>query len=167
MLCALSCMNGRRSEWLSIRGVQPERAKGRQLAPPSLLSPDSVGRHGRQMSCRLCKNDEPLQNSHVIPEFLYRPSYDAKHRIGLVKAGLSKMQLRQKGIREPLLCRQCEQLLNDRYEQPMSKAWREFLPDEIDRDSHLIDGIDYGTFKLFHLSVLWRASVAQGSGWSD
>jgi len=118
------------------------------------------------MSCRLCKNDEPLQNSHVIPEFLYRPSYDAKHRIGVVKAGLPRMQLRQKGIREPLLCRQCEQLLNDRYEQPMSKAWREFLPDEIDRDSHLIDGIDYGAFKLFHLSVLWRASVAQGPEWS-
>ncbi len=48
----------------------------------------------------------------------------------------------------------------------MSKAWSEFLPDEIDHDSHLIKGIDYWTFKLFHLSVLWRASVAQGPEWS-
>ena len=48
----------------------------------------------------------------------------------------------------------------------MAKAWSKFLPDEIDHDSHLIDEVDYGTFKLFHLSVLWRASVAQRPEWS-
>ena len=42
------------------------------------------------MSCRLCKNDEPLQNSHVIPEFLYGPSYDEKHRIGRGECGFTR-----------------------------------------------------------------------------
>ena len=37
MLYVLSCMNGRRSEWLPIRGVQPDRAGGMPAGagPPS------------------------------------------------------------------------------------------------------------------------------------
>ncbi len=118
------------------------------------------------MTCPLCKNAEPLQNSHVIPEFLYGPAYDEIHRIGVVKAGLPGMRFLQKGIREPLLCRECEQLLNTRYEQPMSKAWPTLLPDEVHSDSYLLENIDYRIFKLFHLSVLWRASVARRPEWS-
>ncbi len=84
------------------KGRPTERTEGRQLASAPCSAADSVGRHGGQMSCRLCKNDKPLQNSHVIPEFLYGPSYDAKHRIGVVRVGLPGRRLRQKGIREPL-----------------------------------------------------------------
>jgi len=118
------------------------------------------------MTCPLCDKDEPLQNSHVIPEFLYGPAYDEKHRVGVVKAGLPGMRFLQKGIREPLLCRQCEQLLNTRYEHPVSKAWAAYFPDEVPGDSYLLEGIDYRVFKLFHLSILWRASIARGPEWS-
>lgn len=119
------------------------------------------------MTCPLCRNAEPLQNSHVIPEFLYGPAYDEKHRIGVVTAGLRGLRLLQKGIRERLLCRQCEQFLNVHYEQPMSRAWSSLLPGKVHGDSYLLDGIDYRTFKLFHLSILWRASIARGPEWSS
>ena len=101
MLCALFCMNGRRSEGLPIRGIQPERAERRQLTPAPCSATDSVGRHGGQMNCRLGEKDKALQNSHVIPEFLYGPSYDEKHRIGVVSAGLPGMQSRSREFRSP------------------------------------------------------------------
>jgi hypothetical protein len=36
------------------------------------------------------------------------------------------------------------------------------FPDEMLTDSLVIDGLDYARFKLFHLSVLWRASISTG-----
>jgi hypothetical protein len=48
----------------------------------------------------------------------------------------------------------------------MSKAWPSFVPDEVLGDSYLLENVDYGAFKLFHLSILWRASIARRSEWS-
>jgi hypothetical protein len=119
------------------------------------------------MTCPLCTKAGPLRNSHVIPEFLYSSAYDEKHRIGVTKAGARGMRLIQKGIREHLLCDGCEQMLNTRYEQPMSNAWSGLVPGEVPGDSHLLETVDYHTFKLFDLSILWRASIAQGPEWSS
>jgi hypothetical protein len=33
--------------------------------------------------CKLCGAHTPLQNSHILPEFVYVPIYDEKHK-GLV-----------------------------------------------------------------------------------
>jgi hypothetical protein len=61
--------------------------------------------------CRLCGKPSPLQRSHIIPEFLYRPLYDEKHRISVVKVGSDRIGYLQKGFTEALLCFGCEQKL--------------------------------------------------------
>jgi len=61
----------------------------------------------------------------------------------------------QKGFRERLLCFDCEQFLNDRYEKPLKAEW---LDSPSYRNRHRsaieINGLTYDTFKLCHLSVL-------------
>jgi len=68
----------------------------------------------------------------------------------------------QKGIRERLLCVDCEQWLNDKYEKPFLKQWFVDLPlpTRIAQDAAHTAVYDYLTFKLFHLSILFRASVS-------
>lgn len=113
-------------------------------------------------TCALCNASKKLCRSHIIPEFLHRDTYDDKHRAVLWRSdSLAKLQL-QKGIREQLLCEACEQLINDRYEKPFLRMWYDspgippITPDEIVE----IQGLDYAAFKLFHLSILLRASIA-------
>jgi hypothetical protein len=119
------------------------------------------------MTCRLCTLDKDLQSSHIIPEFLYKPLYDDKHRAQqLAKIGEQqkyKRKFLQKGLREKLLCFDCEQLLNDRYEKYFKQLWfnEKVLPSKFDADTEIkINGLNYGKFKLFHLSILFRASVS-------
>ena len=62
-----------------------------------------------------------------------------------------------------MLCFDCEQLLNDRYEKYFKALWfdNKLLPKTLEFGSCLnISSLDYKKFKLFHLSVLYRASVS-------
>ena len=125
--------------------------------------------------CKLCKQECELCDSHVIPEFVYAPLYDDGGKmIGfqIGKGGL-RSHLLQKGLREPLLCASCEQLLNHDYEQPNVDLWRQLAAHEREmpadwmrfstpagaRGVH-VRGVDYSSFKLFLLSMLWRSSVS-------
>lgn len=116
------------------------------------------------MKCRLCQNSAELRNSHVIPEFLYEPLYDSKHRaMGVHGKGNKKWRYLQKGLREKLLCQKCEQLLNDYYEKYFRNFWfvSSQIPFKCDIEKiYKISGIDYVKFKLFHLSILFRASIS-------
>jgi len=75
---------------------------------------------------------------------------------------------RKKGLKEYLLCESCEAFINTTYEQPFKKYWydSQALPSPVPppapgrKDVIQIAGFGYTTFKLFHLSILWRASVA-------
>ena len=61
------------------------------------------------------------------------------------------------------MCHDCEQLLNDRYEKYFKKLWFDdnALPETMASGSSFsIKSLDYHKFKLFHLSVLFRASVS-------
>ena len=62
------------------------------------------------MNCKLCLKQKDLQKSHLIPEFFYKPLYDEKHRFHvLTTTPEDKNIFEQKGIREKLLCYDCEQ----------------------------------------------------------
>lgn len=113
--------------------------------------------------CRLCLIDKPLAQSHIIPEFLYASLYNDDGRMmGITGQGEKGWKLIQKGLRENLLCRDCEALLNERYEIPFQQQWthRYPLPVHANVGDVIEAQFDYGTFKLFHLSILFRASVA-------
>ena len=62
-----------------------------------------------------------------------------------------------------LLCEHCEQYLNREFEQPFFDVWyvRGTVPTVVRGPVYNLSLPSYASFKLFLLSVLWRASVCQ------
>ena len=114
------------------------------------------------MSCRLCLRERPLCDSHIIPEFLYRPAYDEKRRLEVLRKVKAPTRIIQKGFREKLLCEECEALFAKEYEGYFAQLWYmdSPLPRLVETRFIQLSGIDYARFKLFHLSILWRSSVS-------
>jgi hypothetical protein len=125
--------------------------------------------------CKLCRHERQLCDSHIVPEFVYAPLYDEGRKLIGFRFGRGsiKSHLLQKGLREFLLCAACEQLLNHDYEQPNVDLWRRLAAHEREIDAQweafatpagasgvYVKGVDYSSFKLFLLSMLWRASVS-------
>lgn len=113
--------------------------------------------------CKLClAEDVELRHSHILPEFLYAGVYDEKHRtIGVDPRPDSKNRFLQKGLRESLLCGDCEALLAE-LERYASEVLRGLPSTEGCKPGDLVwtHGIDYRKFKLFQMSLLWRCSIA-------
>lgn len=121
------------------------------------------------MRCALCHNEATLRNSHIIPEFLYRTLYDAKHRFHQISAAPDRPnQLLQKGLREPLLCESCEQRLSvcERYASMFLNGGVGITVRQNGNRLHL-SNLDYKRLKLFQLSILWRAGVASSPAFSQ
>ena len=114
------------------------------------------------MKCRLCLKEKDLQNSHIIPEYFYKPVYDEKHIINILTTSQDKNKKpMQKGIREELLCFDCEQLLS-----PLENYVRRILRGPYDNqvirynDVIVVRDIDYKKFKLFQISLLcWKCCI--------
>lgn len=112
--------------------------------------------------CALCKNEGNILNSHIIPEFMYKPIYDDKHRLFLRKNGfIVKTKPNQKGIREKLLCKNCEAQLSV-YEKYVREILFSGIEINIKKFSNriILSGLDYAKVRLFFLSLIWRMSVA-------
>lgn len=113
--------------------------------------------------CRLCLQDSNLRNSHIIPEFLYAPLYNDKgHMMGINGLGSRGWRALQQGLRERLFCETCEQHFNEHFEKPFKATWIDAtpLPSPWPVDRVVWIDVDYKSFKLFHLCVLFRASVS-------
>jgi hypothetical protein len=117
-------------------------------------------------TCALCHLQRQLRNSHVLPELCYKPLYETagtERRAILIArddARHKKPYLRE-GLRHPLLCADCEGFLSREYEEPFAKHWMSgaCLPQNLTSGLQLVQTYDYRRFKLFHLSVLWRAGI--------
>src|SRR3989338_1861754 len=121
------------------------------------------------MPCALCFADKELRNSHVIPEFMYDSLYDEIHRFHILsREPDERNHMKQKGLREPLLCETCEQLFS-RYERYVSLLFHCGL--ELEYETHgrvvIVRNIDYAKLRLFQLSVLWRAGISTLSFFSQ
>lgn len=114
--------------------------------------------------CRLCQKIAKLCWSHVIPEFFYRPLYDSDHKTRLLSDGAPRVQWVRKGERQHLLCAACEDFLNEEYEKYIARIWPQKVPNRVVVSGGFwnLTSLDFAKFKLFHLSVLWKASVAEG-----
>lgn len=113
--------------------------------------------------CRLCLQPNPLSRSHIIPEFLYRKAHGDDNSTYAVDRRKMKGRFIQKGLHERLFCAECEQnRLNRPYEDYFEKIWYKSspLPQFILGKSVSTESLDYRRFKLFHLSILWRTSIA-------
>jgi hypothetical protein len=75
----------------------------------------------------------------------------------------------QQGIKEYLFCESCEQHLNTHYERPFLSQWvrASQLPDPFTQDEIHWVHLNYAPFKLFHLTNLFRASVASDPACSE
>jgi len=115
------------------------------------------------MICRLCGQDKELANSHIIPEFMYRPLYDEKHKMITLSTNPNKDKPLQKGLREKLLCSGedgCEQKLGVWESYASQVLFHMQLKHDKYDDAIVVKDIDYTKFKLFQLSLLWRASIS-------
>jgi hypothetical protein len=111
--------------------------------------------------CPLCLTAAVLRRSHIIPEFLYSAVYDERHSFLVTSTDPGdRPAIRQKGLWEYLLCDTCE----GRFSAWEDYAKRVLAGQDVtiarDGESLLITPVDYARFKLFQLSLLWRAAVS-------
>jgi hypothetical protein len=114
------------------------------------------------MNCKLCRKSRELKKSHIIPEFLYEAMYDDIHRFHVLSVVPNEANtMLQKGLREKLLCADCESKLS-LWERYASLVLKGGVSLDVIREGDLItiSNIDYVKFKLFQLSILWRASIS-------
>ena len=113
--------------------------------------------------CKLCHEDRELLRSHIFPEFCHKDLYDEKGRIHELSTDpkVRNRHDRQKGIRERILCGDCEQRLSvwEKHASTFLNGKAESLLRSENRIER-VDVRDYKKFKLFQLSLLWRAGVA-------
>lgn len=89
--------------------------------------------------------------------------YDEKHRFFQLSLDENEQnKYLQKGLREYLLCEDCEQHLNE-FEKYANRIMFYEPPKKVRQNSRIaiIEGIDYDKMKLFQLSILWRASISK------
>ncbi|MEI2760117.1 MAG: hypothetical protein V9G42_11865 [Bacteroidia bacterium] len=130
--------------------------------------------------CKLCLQEKQLiAKSHIIPDFMYEELYDDNHKIRVVPAsefGKVKPRIKMPSSGEyegGLLCSDCDNKLLGGYENYARKAiyggaLRDSECPECDNFKSqdgvkftLCKKINYHKFKIFLLSVLWRASISK------
>jgi hypothetical protein len=113
--------------------------------------------------CTLCLQQRPIRHSHILPEFFYTPVYGERHAFKLIqnRPGGARTGTKEKGLREYLLCHECEQGFG-RYESYAAPLLRKI--DAASKTSSDVKiAFDPHQFRLFSLSLLWRTGVAKGT----
>jgi len=118
--------------------------------------------------CALCLTSTKLCNSHIIPEFFYKPIYGDKHEFFGISTIPNQRTIKlQKGLREFLLCNKCEIQLS-KYEDYAKRVIYDNTGIRNEFKDHIeISNLDYKKFKLFQLSIIWRASVTSRAEFKD
>jgi hypothetical protein len=112
------------------------------------------------MACKLCKKDRPLRESHIFPEWLYKSLYDENHRFSVLSTDVNKRRgTRPKGIYERLLCHECEQRFSKWEGYARDVFYDLSLKVVEDNRAFVFSGLQYTPFKLFQMSLIWRASI--------
>ena len=113
--------------------------------------------------CHLCGDRTALVASHVFPEFFYEGTYDESHRyISVTSHPRHRPRPMQRGLTEPLLCSPCDGQIG-RYESYSATLLRraDAAVDQNQKGITLAE-VDFTLFRLFGLSLLWRAHIARG-----
>ena len=112
--------------------------------------------------CRLCKENKPLKKSHIFPEWLYKPLYNDRHQFYVLSTDENKRRsTRPKGIYEKLLCHDCEQRFSKWEGYAREIFYDHDLPLKVEDTGKrfILSGLQYTPFKLFQISLIWRASI--------
>jgi len=144
----------------SLSNASPLRQGGRASGPDCRDRNRGDSKFG---ICKLCLSDEARKNSHIIPEFIYKPLYNVEiHKFCELNLAQGKPWFteHQKGLREHMLCGSCEQRFSN-IEDPASRAFRKLTPKAwIPHQEIVVPNSSGHIVWAFMLSVLWRASVS-------
>lgn len=133
--------------------------------------------------CNLCKEHKPLlKKSHIIPNFMYKGLFDEKHRIAHfnIHKSLEKEKITHTGLYDSdILCAQCDGDRIGKFESYASKilfteklSGKEALQYKYSKpkdglQSIEVSNINYLKFKLFLLSILWKAHISKQAFFKD
>jgi hypothetical protein len=111
--------------------------------------------------CQLCGETKDLSYSHIFPEFFYESNYDEDHRfVSVTSHPMHKPRSMQKGFREHLLCAECETQFS-KYESYAATLLRRADAAPILNGGITLTDVDFKTFRLFGLSLLWRLHLSR------
>jgi hypothetical protein len=121
-----------------------------------------------QLPCRLCHKQADLQESHIIPDFLYDTVRDEYRRLSSISIDpANRPDLRQTGYKELLLCAACENLMS-KWEGYAKRVLVDgsvatMKLDDLEGGGVITEfsGVDYAQMRLFLLSMLWKMSVTK------
>ncbi len=71
----------------------------------------------------------------------------------------------QKGLRDYLLCEECEQHIANNIETPFKKQYQEIIPSFYSNSILDLKGLNYTVTKLMILTNIWRAHCSQKKYW--
>ena len=136
--------------------------------------------------CKLCNEERKLiKKSHIISKFMYQDLYDKNNKPYKFSPNLMalgdhrKLRPSSGEYDSDLLCEKCDNVVIGKYEYYASKAlYGGKLPiNESPVFNNYINlqdvefihckNINYNKFKLFLLSILWRASISKRNLFSD
>jgi hypothetical protein len=122
--------------------------------------------------CKLCGEKKKLcEQSHIIPNFLYKDLKKEEGHFYLVKSKDNRYEKKAKiqtgEFDKHILCQKCENEVLSRYEKYGASVLKggvelKMINKKANGVSFLeIGDIDYAIFKLFILSILWKASISK------
>ena len=134
--------------------------------------------------CRLCLQQKELRHSHILPEFMYQNLYDPTSKrfyslnVDLDNSDNSKRKIEQKGIREYLLCGDCEVKLSRHENYAAETIYAKNLGNktyivkanqtpDLQYFTYEYAGFSYSDFKLFQLSLFWRIVISKSFNTPD
>lgn len=101
--------------------------------------------------CKLCHKEKDLQESHIIPKFVYK--WMKLTGNGRFRQGLNINKPIQDGIKEFLLCRDCEQKFSKREDWFKKYVFSSYI------DKNETTFFPSDNLKYFTVSLLWRVLV--------
>jgi len=116
--------------------------------------------------CALCGHTKPLIKSHIFPESMYRSVYSPEmHKFIVISTNTSRsIDLKQKGIREYLLCYDCDSTHIGKYDNYAAQWLYQNIGCTPERRPMSLQctALNYKMFRFFQLSLLWRFHIARG-----
>lgn len=124
--------------------------------------------------CKLCGEQERLIKAHIIPESLYGPLRREGRIPRMYSTAPDAFPKRTRtGIYDDgILCASCDNKIGDwdNYAQEMLlKPLSDFGPPDrlVAQECFSIQGLDYRRFKLFFVSLIWRADQSRQEFFSE
>lgn len=101
--------------------------------------------------CKLCHKEKELQESHIIPKFVYK--WMKQTGTGRIRQGLNINKPLQDGIKDYLLCKDCEQKFGKRENWFKKNIFSSFIKGN-QTTFKSSDNLEY-----FAVSLLWRVLI--------